>query len=338
MTETSLPRDELAIALEACLSLPDIAELLDPLFLQRAHELLVTLESTPPDAAIFDEICRIAEISITALRARYAELSHELDTLIELVNKNREVEEQLSTSLKAEQIQSQDARQSFNIARKLIARQGGILLNHLDNTHIEQLVAKSVTDMLKSPTTGALTQAMHALISDALAVFEDFDRQTRQIMNVIEAVYDRFNQLPGFSLEPPQLSGQENCRHHLEQLGNKTSEFCRNPLNLMMDKSSLAKKFGVKIISPLRDIFSQLSAETEWWLKELSIPVQKQIQKQKVALEKRAKNIDMIRDQISVLQTRIEETEDALARLQKQEAKIEWVSLLTQASPFANPG
>ncbi|MHB1291876.1 MAG: hypothetical protein ACYCY5_06745, partial [Sulfuricella sp.] len=141
MTDALLPHDELATALEACLAWPDMAELLDPQWLLRAHELLDTLKTTPPDAAAFAQINLITETGSAAVQRRHAELRHEQDTLTSLIGKNREVEERLRQSLRADQYQSQEAWKSFNIARKLIARQGGMLLNHLDSEHVEQLVA-----------------------------------------------------------------------------------------------------------------------------------------------------------------------------------------------------
>jgi hypothetical protein len=150
-------------------------------------------------------------------------------------------------------------------------------------------------------------------------------------------VYIRFNQLPGFTLAPPQLSGMENYRHDLEQLGEKTAEFCRRPINLMTDKASLAKKFGMEVVGPLRDLFAHLKEETDWWLRELSVPVLDQIQAQKISLEKREEDINMIRGQITILEARKEDTATALTRLQQQEALIERMQALTQTSPFAKP-
>ncbi len=330
MTDALLPHDELATALEACLALPDTPELLDPQLLLRAHELLDTLKNTPPDANALARIGLITEACSAAVRRRHAELRHEQDTLADLIGKNREVADRLEQSLQADQHQSQEAWKSFNIARKLIARQGSLLLNHLDSEHVEQLVAKNLKEILRSPTTGALTQAMHSLISEASTLLEGFERQNRQIMSVVEAVYTRLNQLPDFKLAPPQLSGLENYRQDLEQLGEKTAEFCRRPINLMTDKTSLAKKFGIEVVAPLRALFTQLKAETDWWLRELSVPVQDQIQAQKIALEKRQEDINMIRDQIETLEARMGETEVALGRLHQQEEEIERVLALTQ--------
>ncbi|BAN33916.1 hypothetical protein SCD_n00067 [Sulfuricella denitrificans skB26] len=337
MTDTLLPYIELASALEACLSLPDTPELLDPQLLRRAHELLDILKTTLPDATNFAQMSLITETVHAGVQRRYAELHHEQNTLTSLISKNREVADQLEQSLRADQYLSQEAWNSFDIARKLIARQGGILLTHLDSIQVERLVAKNLNEMLKSPTTSALTQAMHSLIREASTLFEGFERQNRQIMSVVEAVYTRFNQLPGFTLGPPQLSSLENYRQDLEQLGEKTAEFCRRPINLMTDKASLAKKFGMEVVVPLRDLFTQLKTETDWWLRELSIPIQEQIQVKKVALEKCEEDVSMIRDQITTLEARKEETEIALSRLHQQEAAVERIMALTQTFPFEKP-
>jgi hypothetical protein len=113
--------------------------------------------------------------------------------------------------------------------------------------------------------------------------------------------------------------------------------FCRRPMNLMTDKTTLAKKFGVEVVMPLRDLFAQLEAETDWWLNELSVPVQDQIQAKKITLEKREEDINMIRGQIAILKARMEETEAALASLSPQEAAIDRILALAQISSLAKP-
>ena len=245
----------------------------------------------------------------------FRSLRHEQDTLAALIGKNREVAERLEKSLLTDQLQSQEAWKSFSIARKLIARQGRILLNHTSSEHIERRVARNLKEILKSPTTGALTQAMQSLISEASTLLEGFEYQNYQIMNVVEAIYTRLNQLPGFKLAPPQLPGLERTHQGLRQLDERTAEFCRRPINLMTDKASLAKKFEMEVVEPLRGLFTHLEAETDWWLRELSVPVQDHIQMQKIALEKRKEDIDMIHNQIATLEARMEETEAAIEQI-----------------------
>jgi hypothetical protein len=313
--------DELATALEACLALPDTPEWLDPQQLAHARELLDTLKNSPTEA-VLGQIDAFAESARQQAQRRLAELHHERDTLAGLTRKNREVVERLQEKLAADQRQSQDTWKSFDIARKLIVREGGALLGNLDDGHIEKLVSGNLKELLGSPTTPALFQAMHTLIVQSAVLLGDVERLDRQIRALVETVYDRFNDLHGFTRPPPAPPGLDGYRQALQQLDQKTSAFCRNPINLMTDKNSLAKKFGLEVATPLRGMFAQLRTEMECWLQDSIAPLQEQIQAQKIVLEKRETDINMIRDQIFILAAREEETAIALDRLRQQEAAI----------------
>lgn len=319
---------ELATALEASLGLPGAPELFDPQQLAQARQLLDTLKNSPTDAA-FAEAGAFAKTASQLVQQRFSALRHEQDTLAGMIRKNREVAGRLQEKLETDQRQSQEAWKSFNIARKLIAQQGDTLLDNLGDGHIETLVAGNLKEILGSPTTAALAQAMHALIAQAAALFEDVERLDRQIKALVEAVYGRFNDLPGFTLSPPAQPNLDNYRLALQQLDQKTGEFCRRPIHLLTDKNSLAKKFGLEVVAPLRGLFTQLWTETDRWLKESIAPVQAQIQAQKIALEKREADILMIREQVVTLDVRGEETAVAFARLQELGAAIGLVLALT---------
>lgn len=321
--------NELVLALEACLALPDAPEWLDPQQRAHAHELLDTLKNAPTEAALA-QVGVFAKTASQLVQQRLSGLRHEQDTLAGLVRKNREVAERLQEKLEADQWQSQEAWKSFNIARKLIARQGDTLLDSLDSDHIERLVAGNLKEILGSPTTTALSQAMQSLVVQAAALFESAERLDRQIKALVEAVYGRFNDLPGFALSPPAQPNLDDYRLALQQLDKKTGEFCRRPIHLMTDKNSLAKKFGLEVVAPLRGLFTQLRSETDRWLKESATPVQAQIQSQKIGLEKREEDIRMIRDQIVTLEARMEETAITLARLQQQEAVVARIQALVE--------
>lgn len=321
---------ELAAALKAILIMPDAPELFDSRQLAQARRLLDTLKNTPTDAALA-EAGAFAKTASQLVQQRFSALRHEQDTLAGLIRKNSEVAERLQEKLEADQRQSQETWKSFNIAGKLIAQQGGALLGSLDDGHIGILVAGNQKEILGSPTTAALTQAMHSLIAQAAALFEDAGRLDRQIKGLIEAVYGRFNELPDFTLSPPAQPNLGNYRLALQQLDRKTVELCRRPIHLLTNKSRRAKKFGLEVAAPLRGMFVQLRTEVERWLKESIAPVQAQIQAQKIALEKREAEIFMIREQIAILETRVKEAAISFARLQPQEAAVERMLILAQA-------
>lgn len=320
--------DELAAALAACLALPETRQRLDPQLWLRAHELLETLKNAPADDAAHTEIGNIAGLSAEALQRRHAELHHEQDTLAGLIRKNREVSQQLEEKLEADRQQRKEAGQSFDIARKLIIRQGSGLLASLGSERMERLVAKNREEILGSPTTAALTRAMQSLLDQAASLLEGVQRQHRQIRALVEAVYARFNDLPDFALAPPLLPNLDDYRQALQGLAAKTAEFCRRPVYLMTDKNSLAKKFGLEVVSPLRKLFAQLRGDTDRWLRESCVPLQERLQQQKMQQERRAEDIAKVRDYLLTLETRLEEADMALARLRRQEEAIARIQAL----------
>lgn len=328
---TQPPQNELAEALESFLALPGTPELLDPQLWMRAQELLEALKNADPDGAASARIGTILEISQETLRGRLSDLNHEEDTLAGLLRRNREVAQRLEETLEVEQLKGKEAWQSFSIARKLIARQGSALLVRLGNENIEKLIAKNLGDILASPTTAGLTQAMQSLADQAATLFEGSQRQDRQIKLLVDAVYARFNDVPGIALSPPQLPDLDDFRRALQELDAKTREFCRRPINLMTDKNSLVKKFGLEVASPLRILFIQIRMETERWLREVSTPLQEQIQEKKIGLEKREEDLDKILDHIVTLEARLEEVEIALARLRRQEDALKRIQAFLQA-------
>lgn len=328
---TQPPQNELAEALESFLALPGTPELLDAQLWMRAHELLEALKNADPDGAASARIGAILEISQETLRGRLSDLNHEEDTLAGLLRRNREVAQRLEETLEVEQLKGKEAWQSFSIARKLIARQGSAILVRLGNENVEKLIAKNLGDILASPTTAGLTQAMQSLADQAATLFEGSQRQDRQIKLLVDAVYARFNEVPGIALSPPQLPDLDDFRRALQELDAKTREFCRRPINLMTDKNSLVKKFGLEVASPLRILFIQIRMETERWLREVSTPLQEQIQEKKIGLEKREEDLDKILDHIVTLEARLEEVEIALARLRRQEDALKRIQTLLQA-------
>lgn len=328
---TQQPQNGLAEALECFLALPGTPELLDPQIWMHAQELLEALKNVPPDSAASARIGAILKISQETLRGRLSDLNHEEETLAGLLRRNREVAQRLEETLEVEQLEGKEAWQSFGIARKLIARQGSALLVRLGNENIEKLIAKNLGNILASPTTAGLTQAMQSLADQATTLFEGSQRQDRQIKLLVDAVYARFNDVPGIALSPPQLPDLDDFRRALQELDAKTREFCRRPINLMTDKNSLVKKFGLEVASPLRILFIQIRMETERWLREVSTPLQEQIQEKKIGLEKREEDLDKILDHIVTLEARIEEVEIALTRLRRQEDALKRIQALLQA-------
>ena len=318
-----MTQNGLAAELENFLALPGVPDLLHPGRWTDAHELLENLKNAPPDEATYARIRMFFEAILAGVRHSLSELRHEEETLAGLIRRNQAVAERLEERLGTEQQKGQQAWQSINIARKLLARQGATLLKRLDHESIENLVAKNLEAILASRTTVALTQAMQSLTLQAVTLFESAQRQDRQIKLLVDAMYARFDDCPGIAAPRPQLHPNlGDYRLALQALDEKTRVFCRSTINLITDKNSLAKKFGLEIVLPLRGLFAQLRTEMEPWLRGTSVPLQEHVHLQKMQLENLAEDIAKIKDYLLTLEARSEEVNIALTRLLRQEAAI----------------
>ncbi len=322
---TASRQDPLAEALGAFLALPGALEQIDPQVRMRAQELYAELEGAGPDRPGCAVIGMLMEIGRETVRCRLAELGHEVATLAGLIRTNREVAERLGQTLAADLRQGEEAWQSFGISRKLIARQGLALLARLGGENLDRLFARNRGDILSSPTTGELTQAMQTLADQAVSLFESIDYQERRIGMLVDAVYARFSDAPGYALARPGRVDMDGYRQDLQALSAKTREFCRSRINLITDKNSLVKKFGQEVVAPLRELFVQLGLEVERWLKQVSMLLQVQLQERRVGLELREENLGKILDHLVTLDARLEEAETALARQRRLEEGLERV-------------
>ena len=318
-----MTQNGLAAELENFLALPGVPDLLHPGRWTDAHELLENLKNASPDEATYARIHMFFEAILAGVRHSLSELHHEEETLAGLIRRNQAVAERLEERLGTEQQKGQQAWQSINIARKLLARQGAMLLKRLDNASIENLVAKNLEVILASRTSVALTQAMQSLTLQAVTLFENARRQDRQIKLLVDAMYARFDDSPGIAAPRPQLLPDLGYYSRaLQALDEKTRAFCRSPINLITDKNSLAKKFGLEIVLPLRSLFAQLRTEMAQWLSGASVPLQEHVRLQKLQLENLAEDIAKIKDYLLTLEMRSEEAKIMLACLLRQEAAI----------------
>lgn len=323
MTLSPLQADGLDAALDDYLTLTGTTQPPGPDLDMLARELLEVLRDGRAD----DAACGRAQITASQclgdLRSRIAELRHEQETLAGMSARNREVADRMQEKLSAGLSHSREAWQSFTIARKLVGRQGNQLLKNLGQEPLEKLISRKLDEMLYSPTTLELTQAMQSLLNQASSLFDKSQHQIRQIGELVEAIYSRFSALPGQTSQPPRPSPDLAAyRQSLIALTEATSEFCRRPMNLITDKASLVKKFGLEVVLPLRSLFARLQADTEDWLKEPCNGLQGGLQDNKVELEKHEEDIAKIRDYLSTLDSRLAEIEAELARLVPQETAV----------------
>jgi len=274
-------------------------------------------------AAVVKEIGAMVELSHQSIRNDLAALHHELKELTALTGKNREVIKSLLDKVQADKMLYEQSVKSFNITRGVISQQGRVLMASLDSDKLEEMLEKSRLAIEGSWTTNGLLRSMESLFGQATQQFEKIHHHAGQIKGLVDAAYRRFHEQHGFvQLSPPPLS-LERARQGLRDLAQQTSDFCNDPVNIMIEKHFLIRKFYTGLVASADVVFEQARGESNSWLRASLAPLMAQIHDYKTQIERRVTTVKQIHDNVDTLEDRIKDLVQLQAALLKQSQAID---------------
>lgn len=288
--------------------------------------------------SVLREIGTMVETSRQTARTQLASTAHELEELKALSGKNREVVEKLRNKVVTDKHAYDETVRHFNITRSLMVREGNTLLAHLREDRLEDILLANRTAMEGSWTTSGLTHSMQHLLRQVGHDFDKIYTLARRIMVLLDTAYKRFHEQHGFEKKiPPELT-LEIYREKLQDLLQRTDDFCRDPVNIMTEKHFLIKKFYIGLVTQARQVFQQSRHESEAWLRRALEPLMSQIREHKTMLERRADNLKKILDNIDTLQERIKALTLQQAELEKENEMLASISTRLKVGPPRGPG
>lgn len=108
----------------------------------------------------------------------------------------------------------------------------------------------------------------------------------------------------------------------LAMLTQEVEQFGRDPMNLMLEKRFMVKKFYLGLVTEARGLFVLAKAEADSWLRRSLDPVMMRIRDHKQQLEMRIENIRQVHDNLDNLQARTVALKEQLATLEIQQREI----------------
>jgi len=111
-------------------------------------------------------------------------------------------------------------------------------------------------------------------------------------------------------------------RQRLASLAQSTEIFCRDPLNLMLEKRFMVSKFYQSLVSEARTVFEMARLEADAWLRRTLDPLVMRIRDHKTQLELRVDNIRKVHDNLDNLQAKVAELKQQFDDLGKQHQEI----------------
>lgn len=251
------------------------------------------------------ELFSLLEASRDGVASRLEAVKGDAEQLGAFTGKNREIVTKLRDKLVNEKRSYDAAALNFKITRGLVQEQGRALLAALSGEVLNAMLATSRDHLDDSWTTAGLTRGMNSLFERINTQFAQVDQVASTILVLLDSVYLRFQQQHGFpQLNPPALDLGPH-RERLRNLAHSTEIFCRDPLNLMLEKRFMVSKFYQSLVGEARDVFEKARAETDAWLRRTLDPLVMRIRDHKTQLEQRIENIRKVHDNLDSLQARV---------------------------------
>ena len=297
-----------------------------------AREIIPSREKIMREAVVREVGPLLVEARDTAHNRLLAARQSLMD-LHALSGKNQQIVGQMREKMLSDKHLYEETARNFNVTRKIVAQQGWELLTHLDDDRMDKIIEESMMAINDSWTTAGLIKGMHLLIRRMGGEFDHAHQQSGGIKQLLNAAYQRFHDVHGLErMDPPNLD-LSRYRARLDELMVSTQEFCSDPLNIMLEKRFMVKKFYIALVTQARIVFQQVRLETETWLRLTLDPIVARIKEHKLQLEHRLENLNKVHTNLSSIQERSATISRDMVGIKAQLDQIEEVakefSLLT---------
>ena len=271
---------------------------------------------------VCDEVQAMANASRQGIVMQLDGARRDLEQLTTFSGKNREIVASLRDKLIKEKKNYDATAMNFKVTRDLIQDQGRLLLDSLAEGILDGMLVKGRATLEDCWTTPGLVRGMNDLFTQIIQQFREVESRAENIAQLLETAYLRFHQEYNFPLlNPPQLT-MDNGKQKLAILTQQVDQFGRDPMNLMLEKRFMVKKFYLGLVTEARGLFILANGEADSWLRRSLDPVVMRIRDHKKQLEVRIENIKQVHDNLDNLQARTVALKEQQVSLDVQQREI----------------
>ena len=293
-------------------------------------EVLLGREIIPSREKIMREsvVREIGPLVNEAREAAYHRISTAIQSLHDLQalsGKNQQIITQLREKMLTDKQNYEVTMRNFSVTRKIIADQGQELLSHLEDVRLETIIEESMVAISESWTTAGLVKGMQTLIHRIGAEFDFAHQQCAGITRLLHAAYQRFHEVHGLEEADPPVLNLHRYRGRLDELMLNTEDFCADPMNIMLEKRFMIKKFYIALVAQARIVYRQVYIETETWLRLTLDPIVARIHEHKAQLERRLENMNKVHANLGSLQERSTAVNMEIIKLRHQLELVEGI-------------
>jgi hypothetical protein len=273
-------------------------------------------------ARIRREIGAVIETTSSMIAARHQAVVNQLTELRAMSGQSQGAIQELIQRMRSEKQAYEKTLTSFQATRVVLNDQIKVLLDYLSLEAFDALTQKARADMQGAWTTHGLRIGMKTLFEGVIEAMEKANKQTQQIRNLAQAIYNKFHADHGLAKLRPVAFSLLNQRSQLQSLYVESEAYRNSPVMVMSEAHFVIQRFFITLVSRTRDLFNECNNAAHAWSKAMMAPILAQVREHKIMMDQRLENLKKVHENLDNLQARILELENSKQNLESQLATI----------------
>lgn len=251
-------------------------------------QLLIDSKREILGRAIVNECSHMIRASRKISQMRLNNIKSQIAELRELQNENRDKSREILANVVAERKRYEASVVTFNQGSDKIKRLGTKMMRHLSIGYLNTILDQTKQEMGDSWTTVGLNKCMRELTRLAANLAEEITQEAMIIKKNADTLYQLFWSKHGFDKTEAQPLDMSEFINSMKALEKSTDDFCTDPVNILIEKRFLIRKFYMAMGAQILDIFEKAKDYCNLWLSNVTAELETQIVSHKNALDKRA--------------------------------------------------
>ncbi len=264
------------------------------------------------------EVSGRVEKSQQLLKAKYNGVDNQLKKLKELGGKNLDEIQEMVSMMRKEKKKYEMEIKGFEITRKVLTEQAGVLFNDLSLKALDQLIRLTRKNMKESWTTAGLKKAIRQFFRTAMNPMGNIKEKSEGIKKSVDEICLKMHKEYGLPLiRVPALSLVPYVMD-LKKLEGRAEVFRSSAAIIVTEQNTVISKFFVVMVSEARKIYDDCSQHAQGWFQELASQVHNQLRVHKNIIDKGLESIRAIHDDIDTIGQQISSLEQEKANIASQ--------------------
>jgi len=277
--------------------------------------------------AVVTECLNMIRSSRKVAQMRVSQNKSQLTELQAIQSKNEDESKEILAKVVAERKRYESSVLTFNQGSEKVKRLGEKLLRHLSLGYLDTTLEQAKQDMGDSWTTAGLNRGMRTLTRLANNLAEEITIEGATIKKQADDLYHLFWSKHGFEKTEAIELKMSNFTQNMQALEKTTDDFCSDPVNLLIEKRFLIRRFYLELGAQIQTIFEQAHSDCSLWLNFVISELKGQINSHKKSLDKRAESLMESHNSADKLLKHLELTQKDFSKLTQQSNDLDAILL-----------